>query len=163
MAELLKVEVDVNSFQEQLKKYNQEIPKVAQRLMQSVNAEVKKQIKQEASSRGYKGNKKQSWGNSGYSHNLKSYQNRDFTAKIMMAKPAFYYRFIEYGANVQPKNGDYLSFKIGNKFVRSKGFSYPAKPLIYPIANSIWGTDKASKIMEERFQKELDRLFKDKN
>ena len=162
MADELNVEVDSKNLIKQLENFNKQVPNVAQRLMKSVNAEVKRKIKQEAKSRGYKGKKSQSWGDSGYTHNLKSYQNKDFSAKIMMAKPAFYYRFIEYGANVRPKNGKFLAFKIGKKWVRSKGFTYPAKPLIYPIANSIWGTNKASQIMEQQLQKELDKLFKDK-
>ena len=161
MDELLKVEVDTDDIQNRLKKYNSEMPNVARKLMQSVNAEVKRKIKAEAQSRGYHGSKKQSWGDSGFRKNLKSYENRDFSAKIMMSRDAYYYKFIEYGADVKPRNEKYLCFKIGDKFVKSKGFSYPARPLIYPIANSIWGTNKADQIMEERFQKELDRIFKD--
>lgn len=159
--ELIKVEVDTSHIQNQLSQFNQKMPHVAKRLMKSVNAEVKRQIKQEAQSRGYHGSKKQSWGDSGFRKNLKSYENTDFSAKVMMAQNAFYYRFIEFGANVQPQNVSYLCFKIGNKILKSKGFSYPARPLIYPIANSIWGTTKADQIMEQRFQQELDRIFKD--
>ena len=130
-----------------IQKFNKEIPRVARKLMKSVNAEVRKQIFAEARSRGYHGSKKQTWGDSGYRKNLKTYENNDFSAKVMMGRDAYYYRYIEYGAD--------------GKLLRTRGFSYPARPLIYPIANSIWGTSKADRIMEERFQKELDKIFRD--
>ena len=145
--DFLTVEVDTSHIQSQLQKFNKEIPRVAKKLMKSVNAEVRKQIFAEARSRGYHGSKKQTWGDSGYRKNLKTYENNDFSAKVMMGRDAYYYRYIEYGADV--------------KLLRTRGFSYPARPLIYPIANSIWGTSKADRIMEERFQKELDKIFRD--
>ena len=159
--EWLTVDVDTNHIQNQLKKFNTEIPRVAKRLMKSVNAEVRRQIFAEARRRGYHGSKKQTWGDSGYRKNLKTYENNDFSAKVMMGRDAFYYRYIEYGADVKPRHGDFLYFKAGGKLLRTRGFSYPARPLIYPIANSIWGTNKADRIMEERFQKELDKIFRD--
>lgn len=159
--DFLTVEVDTSHIQSQLQKFNKEIPRVAKKLMKSVNAEVRKQIFAEARSRGYHGSKKQTWGDSGYRKNLKTYENNDFSAKVMMGRDAYYYRFIEYGADVKPRHGDFLYFKADGKLLRTRGFSYPARPLIYPIANSIWGTSKADRIMEESFQKELDKIFRD--
>lgn len=159
--DLLTFEVDTAHIHKQLDDFNKQVPHVSKKLMKAVNAEAKKQIKAEAQSRGYHGSKKQTWGDSGFRKNLKSYENSNFSGKILMAKDAYYYRFIEFGANVQPRNAPYLCFKAGNKLIKIKGFTYPARPLIYPIANSIWGSHQADTIMEKRFQQELDRIFKD--
>ena len=86
--DLLTVEVDTSHIQSQLQKFNKEIPRVARKLMKSVNAEVRKQIFAEARSRGYHGSKKQTWGDSGYRKNIKTYENNDFSAKIMMKQDA---------------------------------------------------------------------------
>lgn len=153
------VEIDYKQLMKELNEFDKEMPNSARKLMRAVNNEVKKQIRRGARSRGYLARKPMSWGDAGYSKNLFSFANKDYTGKIMMGKNAFQYTFIEYGANVQPRHEKYLTFKIGDQFFKSKGFVLPAEPLIYPIANSIWGTNKASEIMEKKMQELMDKQF----
>lgn len=157
----LKIEVDYKALKKELEAFDKEMPNIARKLMRAVNSEVKKAIKREARARGYKSKKQMDWGDAGYTKNLKTFADKGYKAKIMMAKNAFQYKFIEYGANPKPK-GKYLAFKIDGKFYRSKGFALPADPLIYPIANSIWGTSKASEIMEKKLQEEIQKRFSQK-
>lgn len=160
MSDEFTVEVDYKELAKELAQFDKQMPNIARKLMRAVNNEVKKKIRQEARARGYKARKPMSYGDAGYSKNLKSFADKGYNGKIMMAKNAYQYKFIEYGANVQPKNSPYLTFKIGNHFYKSKGFTLPADPLIFPIANSIWGTNKASDIMDKKFQEEMNKQFK---
>lgn len=149
------VSVEYKELENLLKKYNQQMPNIATKLMKAVNSEVKKAAKAEMKKRGYYAHKQKSWGDAGYIKNLKSYQNKDFIAKVMMAKNAFQYRFIEYGA--QKPVGFAIRYK--NKTIKLKNaWKVEAKPLLYPIADSIWKTTRAERIMEAKFQKELERL-----
>lgn len=153
------IELDYKALKKELSEFDSKMPGVARRLMRAVNREVKKAVKKEARSRGYLAHKNMEWGDAGYTKNIFTYANKDYTGKIMMGKNAFQYKFLEYGANVRPKNGDFLTFKIGDQFYKSKGFTLPANPLIYPIANGYWGTSKASAIMEAEMQKIMDKQF----
>lgn len=157
--ELITVDLSYKELLKELSAFDKEMPNVARKLMRAVNNEVKKQIRRTAKSRGYSADKiyegKTGTFNTGYRKNLKSYADKDFKAKIMFTKNAYYYKWIEYGARVPERKA-----KIGNKIVTFKGFNLPAKPLLVPIAQSIWGTNKASAIMEKQFQKEIDKQFK---
>lgn len=149
------VSVEYKDLEKLLKKYNEQMPNIAVKLMRAVNAEVKKTAKAEMRKRGYHAHKDKSWGDAGYIKNLKSYQNKDFTAKVMIAKNAFQYRFVEYGAE-KPVG---FAIRYKNKTITLKNaWKVEAKPLLYPIADSIWKTTRATRIMENKFQKELDRL-----
>lgn len=159
MSDFVEVEVDSSQLIKELEEFDSQMPNIARKLMRAVNNEVKKQIKRQARGRGYKSHKMESWGDAGYTKNLLSFANKDFSAKIMMGKNAFHYRFIESGANVKPLHKKYLAFKINGQFYKSKGFTLPARPLIKPISKSIWETNKGSQIMEEVFQKEMDKYF----
>ena len=55
-----------------------------------------------------------------------------------MKRNAFYYRFIESGANVSWKN------KKGN-------FYYKPKPFIKPISNDVW-KNESSAIMQKKYE-----------
>lgn len=135
-----------------LNKFEKEMPGIGRKLINAVNNEAKKRIRSEYKKRGYKAKNPKHWGDAGYSKNLKSYANRDFSGKILMAQNAFYYRFLEFGTNHKP-----MIIRRGKQIYKVKGFSIPAKPVLYPIANSIWKTDEAVKIMEKKFQQELDK------
>lgn len=149
------VSVNYKELENLLKKYNQQMPNIAVKLMRAVNAEVKKAAKAEMKKRGYHSHKQMSWGDAGYIKNLKSYQNKDFSAKVMMARNAFQYRFIEYGAE-KPVG---FAIRYKNKTITLKNaWKVEAKPLLYPIADSIWKTSRATRIMEIKFQQELERL-----
>lgn len=153
------VQVDTKDLLKELKEFDKEMPNIARKLMRAVNNQVKKEIRKEARSRGYKSHNSQPWGDAGYTKNLKSFADKGYKGKIMFGKNAFHYRFIEGGANVKPRNKKYLVFKINGQFYKSRGFTLPARPLLKPIARSYWETSKGSKIMEETFQKEMDKYF----
>lgn len=48
--------------------------------------------------------------------NIFQYGNKDYTGKIFISSAAYYYRFIEYGADVKPRHGKYLAFKVGDEW-----------------------------------------------
>ena len=153
------IKVEYKALVKELEQYNKDMPNVAVRLMRAVNKEAIKEIKKEAKSRGYKSKKAMPYGEAGYTKTIKGYANKNYTGKIMVTKNAYWWTFIEYGANIQPR-GKYLTFKIGGKWYKSTGFILPARPIIRPNAERIWGTDRASKIMEVQMQKEIAKKFK---
>lgn len=159
MADFISVDMEYQSLVNELKAFNEEMPNIARKLMRKVNAEVKRQVKKAAKQRGYHAHKnyegKKGIYDTGYQKNLKSYADRDYRAKIMFTSDAYYYKWIEYGANVPERK-----IKAGNRIITFKGFTLPANPLLHPIANSIWGTSRASEIMDEEFQKEINKQFK---
>ena len=159
--EWLKVTVDYKDLLKKLENYDKQMPNIAIKLMRAVNNKAKADIRKEARKRGYHARKPMPYGEGGFSENLKSYADKGYKAKIIMKKDAYWYTWIEYGANVVPRD-KYITFKIGDKWYRSRGFVLPAHPIIHPIANKIWGTDKASEIMEKTMQKEIEKRFKKK-
>ena len=70
-----------------------------------------------------------------------------------MKKNAFHYKFLEFGTRHKE-----MTVRRNGKAYKVKGFTVPAQPILYPVANSIWKTNKAEKIMEAKFQKELEKL-----
>lgn len=158
--EFLTFDIDTDQVLKKLENAEKEMPFTAKKMMKAVNSQVKKDIKKEAKARGYKSSntEKHSY-DTGYAKNLKSYENEDFSAAVLMHNNAYYYRFIEYGANIVPRNAEYLVFKIENAWYKVKSAKIVANPLIKPIADSYWRTNKGMDIMDEAFQKELDRLL----
>lgn len=155
----IEITYDYKKLFKQLEKYEKERPNVTRQLMNAMATEIKKQIRAESRRRGYKAkdtNNSKGY-DFGYSKNLKSYNGRGFSASIKMMLPAYKYKFVEYGANVMPRHGKYLTFKIGDKWVKVHGFTLQAKPLLHPIAYSVWGTEKGSAIMEKKMQQILDK------
>lgn len=151
MAEEEVISVSYKTFMKQLEEYNKQIPNVATKLMRAVNNKAKASIRKEAKARGYSAHSfsASSSYDSGYSANLKSYANRDFSGKITFLKNGFYYRFLEAGT--------------GERYTKGKAYRgfIAARPFIKPISASFWETSKGSDIMEKAFQKELYKYFKD--
>lgn len=56
----------------------------------------------------------------------------------------------EYGGIIRPKNGKYLTFKKGNKFIRVKQVTMPARPFIGPALHA--KTQEIIKIFEDNFK-----------
>ena len=158
--DLMTVEVDYKDLVKELEAFDKQMPNVARKLMRAVNTEAKKAIRRSYRSMGFHSKKPMEWGDAGYSKNLKSYADAGYKAKIMLKNDAFYYRFQEYGADVKPRNSKYLAFMIDGKFYRSKGFVIPAHNYLRNASQSVWGTSKASEIMEAQMQKEIDKKFK---
>lgn len=158
MAELY-ITLDYKDLKKLLQKYENEMPNIGVKLMRAVNNKAKAEIRSEYRRKGYSAHKQMSWGDSGYSKNLKSFANKDFTGKIMMANNAFYYRFLEYGA--QKPAGTTIHYK-GGDYRLTNGWKIEAQPVITRIGDMYWRTSRASSIMEKQFQKELDKLDKKK-
>lgn len=153
------IQLDYKELYKELTEFDKQMPNSAIKLMRAVNNEVRKQIRKTARSRGYKAHKQMQWGDAGYSSNIIVFANRDFTGKVMMSNNAFHYRFLEFGADVLPRHGKYLTFKIGDNWYKSEGFHLDARPLVYPVADSYWKTSKASQIMEQKFQEIMNKQF----
>jgi len=56
----------------------------------------------------------------------------------------------EYGGIIRPINGKYLTFKKGNKFIRVKQVTMPARPFIGPALYA--KTQEIIKIFEDNFK-----------
>lgn len=132
------ISIDYKDVERMLEQFDLKTPTWARTLMQAVNRVAIKKIKQESKSRGYSAHHQQVWGDSGYQKNATSYANKDFSGKITMKRNAFYYRFIESGANVSWKN------KKGN-------FYYKPKPFIKPISSDVW-KNESSAIMQKKYE-----------
>lgn len=155
MADVIEAEVtlDYKDIEKLLKKFSSEMPGIATKLMRAVNAEAKKQLKRAFKERGYKPHVERSYGDAGYIKNLASFANKDFSASIIMRKDAFHYKFLEFGTTHEE-----MWVKRNGTRYKVKGFSVPARPILYPVADSIWKTKRAEEIMEKKFQQELDKL-----
>lgn len=71
----------------------------------------------------------------------------------------FYALFIEKGAELKPRNAEYLTFKINGEFKKIKSAKIEAKPFFYNIASKIWNSSEAESIMNVEIQKQLDKAF----
>lgn len=143
------VSVSYKKFVKQLEHYNEQIPNIAIKLMRAVNNKAKAAIRREAKNRGYSAHTSNRSFDTGYSANLVSYANRDFSGKISVRKNGFYYRFIESGTKNRQTKGK-----------QNRG-AIVARPFIKPIAGQYWETSKGLKIIKDQFQKELKKIFKD--
>lgn len=157
--EFIEIETNTEVFINQLKEFDKDMPNIARKMLRAVNAEVKKAEKQEARARGYKAHNLKTFGDAGYMSNIFTYANKDYSAKVMMGRNAFHYRFIENGAVVTPQNHKYLVFKVDGKFYKSRGFILPARPFFKQIAKSFYETDKGMAIMDRTMQKEMARKY----
>lgn len=158
--EIITFDIDTKQMVEKLQNAEREMPGTAKKMMRAVNSQVKKDIKKEAKSRGYKSSNYDGHNyDSGYAKNLKSFENEDFSAAVLMHNNAYYYRFIEYGANIVPRTAEYLVFKYKDTWHKVKSARIVARPLIKPIADRYWKSNRGTDIMDEAFQKELDRLL----
>lgn len=156
---IINVELDYKSLKKQLEEFDRKMPNSSKKLMAKVNREVVKQLRREASSRGYKAHNKKSWGDAGYQPNFDQYAFNNYTGEIFIKSNAFHYRFIEFGSDVKPKKHKYLTFKYNGQWYKSEGFHLQANPILEPIANSIWATSKANEIMDAELQRIMDKQF----
>ena len=146
------ITLEYRDMEKLLEKYNKEMPGIAVKLMRAVNNRAKSDIRAAYRSRKYHAHKQQTWGDSGYSKNLKSFADKDFSAKIMIAKNAFYYRYLEYGAE---KPAGFAFHYKGTLYRMKNGWKIDSDPVLHTIADTYWKTTRASTIMEKQFQKEL--------
>lgn len=157
---IFSINLDNSQFESEMNAMIAEMPKIAKKMMRAVNKVVKKHVKTETRARGYLNTKQMSFGEASISKNIMSFENDDFTGKLMIGRNAFHARFIEYGATPKPKHNKYLIFQIDGEWKKSAGFTIPANPFLTPIANAVWNGNEASEIMDNTLQKELDRIFK---
>lgn len=150
----VKLDIDFKKYEKALGDMKQKMPSISKKMMNKVNALVKKEARKNM--RGRKFDKEKE---NGIYKNLYSYSKKNFSAKVGVKRIANYSIFIENGANIKAKNHKYLTFKVNGKFVKVKSVIVPARPFLKPAVDMYWKTEKASKEMEIVFQKELNKLF----
>ena len=155
----LTIDFDTEELQKVLKDFGKDAPKIARSAMAAVNRKVVRAVKREAHARNYAPSKEMPYGDGGIDGNLFQFANRDFTGKIMIGSNAFQYKFVEYGADVRPRKGKLLFFKIDGEFHATKGFTLPARPILKPTAEKIWQGSQASEILDKTIDKQLKKLF----
>lgn len=158
MATQIEFKIDSLDYNKKIKELIDARPRMARGAMRKVNQQIVREVKREAAGRGYMAVKPMPFGEAGYRANTKQFSNKDFSGKIVFLKNAYHLKFIEYGATVKPRHGKYLTFKVGDNFYKTEGFTIQAQPLIQPIADSYWRNGKADAIMEQYLQQQYDKI-----
>lgn len=155
----ISIDFESEEFQRVLSQFGKDAPKIVQKAIRATNRAVIKAYRKEARSRGYKAHKENEKGEDiGFMKNIFQYGNKDYTGKIFISSAAYYYRFIEYGADVKPRHGKYLAFKVGDKWKRARAFSIPARPILSKVADEIWKNENLP-YFEKVIQAEMTKRF----
>lgn len=153
------IEVDTSEVEAALDSVDMKMPNISLKMQMAVNREVVK--KQKATYKSlhdpkntseYKGVKIPSILSNFHTGNCKD------KSGTYIANRTYYARFIEKGANIKAHE-DYLCFKINGEFKKVKSVAIPAEPFFYNVANEIWGSSKSEQIMNDKMQKELDKIW----
>lgn len=72
---------------------------------------------------------------------------------------AFYASFHENGADIEPINGEYLTFKIGDEWKRVRHVVLPKREFFTPVVNDWLKTNKGELEADKILQKALDDIF----
>jgi hypothetical protein len=83
------------------------------------------------------------------------------TRRKKEGRSGWYGSFIEKGATRTARNAKYLTFKINGEWKKVASTTSPPKPFLRPVFDDYFIANngaKARKIMDEKLQKELDKL-----
>lgn len=148
------ITIDKKDFEKKLGEFSYKMPSIARTLMNRVNTQIKKDVRKELKTRKYNTKSEKS-----IYKNIYSKSKKDFTAYIGVKNEAYHSRFIEHGAFIKSKDGSFLTFQINGEWKKVKSVTLEPKPFLEPVIKNYWDTEKANKIMEEAFDKIVDKLF----
>lgn len=155
-------DIDYKALQQKLINTNLKMPALIAKMQRGVNREVIKQAKKNFKAQFNSNN--HSFGNETVSI-LKSFVAKSFKkdrTKSYVKNTAFYSRFLENGAVINPKGENYLVYKINGHFVKSKSVRIEAKPFLGPAFEQYWHSKKSTDIMQKIMQDELNRYWNKK-
>ena len=161
MFEYQPIEIDAKDVQSKLEGTTLNFWTISKKLMNAVNKPLIKQAKANFRSNFNPKNHSLKYTQNG---NIKPtlssfrYENSKNEKMVSYVKNrAYSAAFGEAGADITPKNGKYLIFKVNGEFKRVEHVVLQPKPFIKPAVDEFWGTARASEIMD----KKLNQILKD--
>jgi hypothetical protein len=155
MFEFQKITVDSKEVEEKLKGTTLRMPSIAKKMMHAANRIVKKQAVANARSLYTKRNSKpdgRSFLRIGAFKDTAS-KTQDFTSFVSSRR--FYTRFLEKGAEIKPRKGRYLHFKINGEWKTVSSVTIPAKPFLGPAVTAVWESEQSLQAMNTELQRQL--------
>jgi hypothetical protein len=164
---MISIKVDTKEFEKKIAAFKADMPMIAKKLMAYVFTRMRQEIR-----KGIKANfkRRKGW----LSYGVTYYAFNDFSGSIFSKnskkQPVMYASVLENGAVITPKKGKYL-YIYGGKYDKGKTILYkkekvtiPPRPVWGPVANDYWGGGgfKASRLMDEGLQKEIDKYIEKK-
>ena len=152
MFQYYKIEVDDQKFRNEIGEFGKKMPQVARRMMGKLSTEIRKTSRKDYL-KGGSLNKQ-----SGNLSKKISYKTKpDYTAIIIAS--AGYASTHEKGKTISPKKGTYLTFKLGDQWIKIKSVTVPARPFLKPVIDDYFTTGKAEQIMDLILQQQLAKFF----
>jgi hypothetical protein len=164
---IVNIKVDTKEFEARVKKYREEIPKIAKKLMAYVFQKMRRDIRRNIKSN-FK--KHKGW----LLKDLNYWAFNDFSGAVFTRNSkkqgVNYASVLENGAVITPKNSKYLVIFQGKDskgrpvLKQVKSVTIPPRPFLGPVVNDYWGGGgyKASRMMEEGLQKEIKKYIEKK-
>ncbi|ULQ59234.1 helix-turn-helix domain-containing protein [Brucepastera parasyntrophica] len=155
MFQFYKITIDEARFQEQLKNTGLSMKKIARRMMGRVAGTIKKEAKKNVTGLVLQRR------SGDLSKSLSFKTKPDFTAIIRSG--SIYASTHEMGETITAKNGNYLTFKINETWVKVQSVIIPKQEFLWPVIEFIFSTGKANALMDEVLQDALKKLFADRS
>jgi hypothetical protein len=159
---MINIKIDTKTFEKRINTVKKDVPKIAKKLMSLVFQKMRTDIKTNIRSN-FK--RRKGWLSSG----LNYYAFDDFSGSIFTRnnkkQGVKYSSVLEDGATITPKKGKYLFIRSGKDskgnttFKKVQSVTIPPRPFFKPVVDDYWagGGYKASKIMDEGLQKEIEK------
>lgn len=148
MIQKIKLEMDMKPFDDAVFETKKEMNRTVKKMMNGTLSKVRKYLKARV-----QGNKQT--GNLAKSFKYKSRDN--FSATIW--NKMFYSGFLEYGAHMVPKREKYLTFKIGDDWVKVKSATIEPKPYFNSTIEGFYSSREADEIMNDVLTKALQDIW----
>jgi hypothetical protein len=164
---LLTIKIDTQEFENKIKKFRTDIPKIGKKLMAYVFSKMRIDMKKNIRAN-FK--KRKGW----LYQDINYWAFDDLGGAIFTRNKARqgvnYASLLEKGGIIKPKSGKYLYFyrkkNPNGKVLLNKvsSVTIPARPFFYPVVNDYWGNGgyKAMKLMDEGLQKEINKFIEKK-
>jgi hypothetical protein len=84
------------------------------------------------------------------------------TRKTLKKKNVYYARFVERGADIRAKKSKYLTFKIGDKWVRVQSVRLRPRPFMGPTMEDYFGGsgDRGYQLLKDALSKKMEEYLK---
>ena len=135
---MLSAELSTKDFENKLSIFTSSLGNIFENLLKAVGEEMANNAKNKAVSAFTNRTGK-------LFNSIKFIVNKDLaalTTKKNLNKGNIYYaKFIEYGADIKPKNKEYLTFKVNGQWVKVKNVKTRPRPFMIPTWDEYFGTN----------------------
>jgi hypothetical protein len=161
---ILNIKVDTKDFENKVKKFREDIPKIAKKLMAYVFNKMRTDIRRNIRSNF---RRRKGW----LLSDLNYWAFDDFSGAIFTRNSkrqgVNYASVLERGAVITPKKGKYLVIFRGRDskdrpvLTLKQSVTIPPRPFFGPVVNDYWGGGgfKAARVMDEGLQKEIKKYI----